>query len=108
MDRGVDPPEKFINTPQLIPGLFLYYTCFWELIGDRQLSGMGSGPITWNAIHNWCRWNELSRDQEEECQICIKAMDAFYLEHTRKKENDRQEELQNANDTIQSGDEESG
>lgn len=102
-NAGQDPPEKFLNQPELNHGLFLYYNMFWELVNDRPV-GFAPGTIQWMTIHVWCRHHELSYEQEEDAQIYLKAMDAAYLEHCRKKENDNAEQ----SSAVESRDAESG
>ena len=68
--EGLDPPP-------LGPALLLIYNDFLELSTERQI-GMVAGPIPSSAIAG--RTSGWLDDDAEAYRICIRALDAVYLE----------------------------
>lgn len=82
--EGLPFPDRIANAPDLTMGLELYYLAFFELSDSRQI-GMSLGPIAWKTIYDYCVAYRLSEDQTDEMFHHIRAMDAAYLEHQKRK-----------------------
>lgn len=76
-------PKKIAEAPSLEMGLELYYAAFFDLIGCR--SGMGDGPISWEAMAEYAKVYGFSDEQREDLFTYIGVMDAAYLKHARTK-----------------------
>lgn len=82
MRENLPLPDKIANAPVLLEGLDLYYEAFQNLVGDR---GSAELPISWLAIHTYCRQFDLSEEQEQAMHHHIKEMDSVYLKVREKK-----------------------
>lgn len=81
-----DPlPDRIINAPTLLRGLSLYYNAFQDLSSSRQ-TGFGIGPISWQAINDYCLTYEIEDEQREDMFYHVVHMDAVYREHVEKKQ----------------------
>ena len=68
-----DGPEM----PELEPGLMIWWDDFSELSTDRQL-GVSAGPIPHSTIAaHTMDWDD---DEAEMFRVCMRRMDAAYLE----------------------------
>lgn len=72
-------PEKFANAPELLPGLDLYYSAFFDLSTCRPL-GFAEGPIPWLAIDRYCEANDIEGEQREDLHFHVRALDRAYLQ----------------------------
>lgn len=77
-------PDRIQNAPQLLRGLSLYYNAFQDLTTTRQ-SGFGIGPISWQAINDYCLTYGIDGEQREDMFFHIVRLDAAYREHVDKK-----------------------
>ena len=79
-------PDRIQNAPSFLPGLELYYTAFMDLMGSRQIGGMGGiGPIGWDVVQRWAQYSGLDADQTQALHHHIGAMDHHYMAHYMKK-----------------------
>jgi hypothetical protein len=77
-------PDAIKNAPTLEFGLELFYTAFMDLSSERS-SGWTTGPIRYSVILEYCAAHEITGEQRDDMLYHIRAMDATYLEHSRKK-----------------------
>lgn len=86
MREGRDLPDRIKFAPSLLPGLDLYYTAFMDLMGSRQIGGMGGiGPVAWDVIQFYAIANGFNGEQTEALHHHVTAMDACYMAHFTKK-----------------------
>lgn len=79
-------PDRIQNAPSLFAGLELYYGAFMDLMGTRQVGGMGGiGPIGWDVVQYYAICNGFNADQTESLHYHMKAMDEYYIAHYTKK-----------------------
>ena len=55
-------PKKLAEPPELWPHNVLYFNAFLDLNTTRAL-GFGAGPLTWQAIHEYCMANDFDEEQ---------------------------------------------
>jgi hypothetical protein len=72
-------PARVANAPELLKGLETYYDAFHELSTCRN-----QGPIPWDAMVQYAHYLDLDKDEFEELNYFIRAMDKVYLEHQKK------------------------
>lgn len=72
-------PAKIANAPELFLGLELFYLAFLCLTTCRGSGGNGEGVISWLAIKEYCQWNEVTGEQQDEMFYHIQRMDSTYL-----------------------------
>lgn len=77
-------PDRIKNAPELYLGLDLFYGGFLDLTTCRQI-GMAEGPISWSTIAEYCAYNGISGEQEEDFFYFITKMDSEYLKYQAKK-----------------------
>jgi hypothetical protein len=79
-------PDSIKNAPELLPGLSLYLTGFFDLTADRQL-GFGSvGAIPFTAIVRYCELYDLDDETTETFIFHIRKMDQAYIAHEKSKQ----------------------
>jgi hypothetical protein len=76
-------PPTLLNEPELLPGLEIYYSAFWDLFSDRQL-GMGVGPIPYSAMRAYCLDWEMDDEQASDLKRLVRKMDHVFLEWQEK------------------------
>lgn len=82
--RGRMPlPKAIQNAPSLFMGLELYYGAFVDLNTCRI--GMGDGPISWMAVHEYAAINKFDEDQTEDLHYYITKMDEAFREWNKTK-----------------------
>lgn len=86
-------PDSLKDTPELWPGLALYYNAFFDLHGCRQL-GDAVGPIDWITIDRYCERYELEGEQYEAMHYFLGRMDHAYLERDRSRTAKRMEQIE--------------
>lgn len=79
-------PEKIANAPELMLGLELYYSAFWDLTTCRQLGFGAAGAIPWSAIKDYAVAFDFDEEQAEDLFYFIRKMDNAYLEFYKPKE----------------------
>lgn len=77
-------PDAIQNAPELLPGLDIYLTAFFDLNSSRQY-GMTAGPIPWIVINEYCKVNELDPQQRDDMFYFIREMDNHYIKYLSKK-----------------------
>lgn len=89
-DRNGPVPDRITNAPELQMGMEFTYSAFQRLSTSRQL-GMGSGPIPWIAIAEFCDRHGLDEDEQSDLEYLIGKMDEVYLKHLSDKAAQKQE-----------------
>lgn len=77
-------PKAIQNAPSLRLGLELFMQGFNDLDSSRTI-GMVEGPISWNAVQEYCMLNELDEDQTADMHYYIREMDSEFLKERKKK-----------------------
>lgn len=77
-------PDFIKDAPELLPGLSLFYTAYWDLVGDRAESG---APIKWTAIRDYAQHYNFDDYQTEALFIHIREMDNVALAAAKEKSN---------------------
>lgn len=80
-DRKLDPPEWYLDRPELERGLNFVFEAFWDLNTCRDV-GMGVGPIPWTASYQYGLAHGLDRDMLLVFPRIIMRMDQAYLDWT--------------------------
>jgi hypothetical protein len=79
-------PDPILNAPELDPGLFLYWTAFWELQTCRTMGFSGAGPIPWTVLQEYADRHEFDPDQRELLVYFIGMMDHTYQKWVSKEQ----------------------
>lgn len=92
MDKGREPPDWYLDQPEIVPGDEFYLSAFYELSTTRD-TGFGSGPIPWQHILAYSNSSGFEDDVRDAFIRIIRAMDRSYLawvseEDERKRRND--------------------
>lgn len=72
-------PEKFVNGPELLWGLELYFNAFFDLDTERSHSN-GWTYIPYSAVAAYAVLWAFDEDQTERLFTHIKAMDSAHIE----------------------------
>jgi len=72
------------NEPILLPGDNFYLTAFYELSTCRAF-GWTLGPIPWRDLVFYAQYAGLEEDLFPVFVLTLRAMDAVYLEHSKKR-----------------------
>lgn len=75
----MDPPDWYLERPELERGLDFVFEAFWHLSTCRAI-GMGPGPIPWTACYQYGLAHELDRDMLMVFPRIIMRMDQAYLD----------------------------
>lgn len=79
-------PDAIKNAPELLPGLSLYLTGFFDLTAERQI-GFGSvGAIPFTAIIRYCELYDLDAEITESFVFHIRKMDQAYIKRETSKQ----------------------
>ena len=81
--RGKALPDKLKDSPELAPGLALYWDGFIALTSCRQI-GFSIGPIPFTAILDYCREYEVEGEDREVFIAHLQSIDKAYLEQVKK------------------------
>ena len=76
---GMPLPQKYIDKPELTPGLEFYWRAFWELSTDRGV-GMGEGPLPWTAMDRYGLRYDLYDEDFDRFVLVMKGMDLVYMQ----------------------------
>lgn len=82
VQRGAVIPERYGQTPELLPWLRYVYSAFLELSTCRHVD---MGPIPWLAIERWGSKFGYSEDQFEDFVYYIRQLDNDYLDFMNEK-----------------------
>lgn len=78
-------PKAIQNKPKVGTHDLLYYECFMDLCGTRQMAN-GLGFIPWTAINDWAvRQAVNDSDQFEVLRYVVGQMDEFWVDYFRKR-----------------------
>lgn len=85
MRSGQPLPDRIANAPELVFGLQLYLTAFFDLDAERE-SSMSIGRIPWSAIDRYARAYDFDESQYEDLHYFVKQMDSKHIERIKAKE----------------------
>lgn len=78
-------PKAIQNKPTVQDWDLLYWDCFMDLCGSRQLVN-GMGHIPWSAVNDWAiRFAIHDPDQFEILRFVVGKMDEYWVEHFRQR-----------------------
>jgi hypothetical protein len=83
-------PKKLENPPELWPHNALYFNAFLDLNTSRAL-GFGAGPLSWQAIHEYCIANGFDEEQYDNAHFLLRQMDTLFLTLMDKKERQKKQ-----------------
>lgn len=78
MRAGQPLPDRIANAPELIDGLQIYLSAFFELDSDRT-HVFSPTSIPWSSIHNYAAAFEFDEEQTQDLFYFIKKMDSMHL-----------------------------
>lgn len=76
-------PQWYLDEPHLYPGDAFYLKAFFDLSTCRQM-GMGLGPIPWDKILMYAKFNGLDEDVTEAFIVIIRELDIAFIEQVNK------------------------
>jgi hypothetical protein len=90
MRAGKPLPKKLQDEPELWPHNVLFFNSFLDLNTTRAL-GFGAGPLSWQAIQDYCVANDFDEYQIEAAHVLLRQMDTLFLTLMDKKERQKQQ-----------------
>jgi hypothetical protein len=96
LDAGGEFPDDWeLPTLELPDWLLFVWRCWWRLHADRPWLSGGMGPmmpgrIAWRDVVLWADVHDMSGDQFELLDRCVRAMDdTFCAWHAQEREKQR-------------------
>ena len=77
-------PDKFLNAPEVYPGLDMFYAAFMDMTSCRELGYGQIGPVNWLTIQRYCEVYGIQGEQREDMFYHVSRMDRAYLEWIEK------------------------
>lgn len=84
MRSGNPLPDRIANAPELMVGLQLYLTAFFDLDSERS-HAMAPTAIPRSRVSDYCRAYELDEEQTEDMHFFIQRLDNMHLKRLSKK-----------------------
>jgi len=102
-DRGLDPPDWYMERPELERGHEFFLEAFWQLSTCRQV-GLGVGPIPWTACYQYGLAHNLDCDMLVVFPRIMMRMDEAYLDWSaREMERKSKAKVPPGNKTVEKG-----
>lgn len=78
-------PDKFLNAPEVYPGLDMFYAAFMDMTSCRELGYGQIGPVNWLTVQRYCEVYGIAGEQREDMFYFVNKMDREYLNWLDKK-----------------------